>query len=524
MLVLAPLRSRFAIAVVLWLSILLLIWHHGASLQFGPWKHQPGPSAPEQSPAQPQTSQPDNQTGAKSEPKRPSPPPPAPKKPPAAAASAEIEQLLSSISKTTSYFVNDPLPPSHFNKMGERLQILGSWIEAREALSRTLTTGQKEKLVDQIERTTISLLPFVRNPSLPKETRPFDNLRRSFKKGSRGIVIASNKKSFRFACHAIHNIRNVLKSDLPIEVVHGGENDLPPSYRKFVVGLGTNITTVEAKKIVDDKHLELEKSLPAVKPFAALVSSFEQVILVDAESVFLQKPEAILDAHTGYKSTGALFFHDHLYGKGDKKERHAWWRKCLSYYDPSSTLSRCRAFNQGFAEEADSGLVIIDKSRLSTLLGLLHACWQSMRRVRAEWTYVMNDGDKDIWWFGFELTRTKFTWENHYAGVVGWADQDAEHINHTKVVGSTTAHTDESDKLLWYSGTLLVNKAVNATLYEAPTHWMVDGDWQGPVEGGQASIVGNDAIDLTPDEQKVLRESIEGAEQLNVRLQKFTLN
>ena len=408
--------------------------------------------------------------------------------------------------------------------MGERLQVLGSWIEAREALAKSLTSNQKKSLINHIERTAISLLPFVRHPSQPKETRPFDLLRRSFKKGSKGIVIASNKKVFRFTCHAIHNIREVLKSDLPIEIVHGGDKDLPPSYRKFITELGMNITTVEARRRVEDKHLELEKSLAGLKPLAALVSSFEQVILVDAESIFLQKPEKILDDHEGYKSTGALFFHDHLYGKGEKKERHEWWRKCLVYYTPSPTLSKSRAFNQGYAEEADSGLVVIDKSRLSILLGLLHVCWQSMRRVRAEWTHAMNDGDKDAWWFGFELTSVEFTWESHYAGVVGWFEESDKPENNTKVLGSSTAHADENDKLLWYSGTLLKNKASESKIYELPTHWMIEGEWQkAPDEDGLASISGTSPINLAQDEQKILKESIEGAEQLDERLSKYSL-
>jgi alpha 1,3-mannosyltransferase len=47
----------------------------------------------------------------------------------------------------------------------------------------------------------------------------------------------------------------------------------------------------------------------AAKPFAILVSSFREVIFIDADSLFFKNPEVLFD-DPDYKDTGALFFRD----------------------------------------------------------------------------------------------------------------------------------------------------------------------------------------------------------------------
>ena len=47
----------------------------------------------------------------------------------------------------------------------------------------------------------------------------------------------------------------------------------------------------------------------AIKPFALLVSSFAEAVLMDADVLFVQKPEVLFE-HPEYATTGTLFFHD----------------------------------------------------------------------------------------------------------------------------------------------------------------------------------------------------------------------
>ena len=124
--------------------------------------------------------------------------------------------------------------------------------------------------------------------------------------------------------------------------------------------------------------------------------------------VFLQAPEAILDHHSGYRRTGALLFHDRLLWQGTFKERHEWWEKQLEHQTPSQALSKSLVYNEGYAEECDAGLVVLDKSKVHLLLGFLHACWQNTKLVREAWTYKMGYGDKETWWFGLELSGAEY--------------------------------------------------------------------------------------------------------------------
>src|SRR5205814_1779974 len=153
-------------------------------------------------------------------------------------------------------------------------------------------------------------------------------LRRSYIPKSRGLVIAAGKNNFRFACHLIVSLRNIHNSTIPIEVAYAGEDDLPIQFRKVLKSLGTDVETLDVTAVFDDATLDLQHGHEgwAIKPFATLASRFEQVILLDADAVFLQSPE-VLFQHSGYLETGTLLFHDRLLAKGGYPARKTFWEK-----------------------------------------------------------------------------------------------------------------------------------------------------------------------------------------------------
>ena len=59
-----------------------------------------------------------------------------------------------------------------------------------------------------------------------------------------------------------------------------------------------------------------------MRPFATLASSFKKVILTDADTVFLESPELLLQ-EPGFKKTGALFYHDRLLSAA-KTDTYDW--------------------------------------------------------------------------------------------------------------------------------------------------------------------------------------------------------
>ncbi|KAL8913657.1 MAG: hypothetical protein Q9171_001622, partial [Xanthocarpia ochracea] len=447
---LAPSRSHHALVLFLWLSMLCLIWQH----YHGLGKVSSGQiiKAKTALAIQPED---DQGTEGLSSIKLPADLPPRPQHPIAPTAPNGIEALLSSIAKTSEHFVNVVIHPSESNKLGDRLQILSTWLSARETLPSLMSSSQISSLDNHIERTIISLFPFTRHPTEPKNAQPFTTLRRTFQRGSSGIVIVGDKSNLRYLCHAIKNIRTVLNSSLPIQIAHAGDNAFSPSLRRFVTKLAPNIVTINISSILDSRSLELEKedAASALRSFAALASSFEQVILIDPKTIFLQSPTSMLENHSAYKSTGALFFHDHLYGKGEFKDRHQFWQRQLKNHPHSQALRSSKVYNEGYAEEADGGVVVLDKSRTSVLLGLLHTCWQNSKRVRKDWTYKFGDGDRDSWWLGFELAGVRYSWESRYGGMIGWPGK--REGKGECVCGNTNLHLDENDKPLWFSGGLV---------------------------------------------------------------------
>lgn len=279
--------------------------------------------------------------------------------------------------------------------------------------------------------------------------------------------------------------------------------------------MGANISTFDVTAIFDDSILQLADGGWAIKAFAILGSSFEQAVLLDADAVFLQKLENIFDNHPSYRETGTLLFHDRLLWQGAFKERHEWWEKELAHTELSSTIRHSKVYIDKFAEEGDSGVVVVDKSRLDVFVGLLHICWQSTYEVREAFTYRQGYGDKESWWFGFELAATPYSMEEHYGAIIGHV-QSTTSRKQTKVCSFTIGHVDHKGKLLWYNGSLLRNKETDLKDFDVPTEWMIDGTWEKGVTKQDMSCMRDAEIkNMEPHELNVLQKSVDAAKQVD---------
>jgi hypothetical protein len=54
-------------------------------------------------------------------------------------------------------------------------------------------------------------------------------------------------------------------------------------------------------------------------------------------------------------------------------------RAWISLADQQAPLSKSKVYNEGYAEEGDSGLIAMDKSRLAVFIGLLHVAGRTRR-------------------------------------------------------------------------------------------------------------------------------------------------
>ncbi|KAF4344252.1 MNT3-alpha-1 3-mannosyltransferase responsible for adding the terminal mannose [Fusarium beomiforme] len=430
------------------------------------------------------------------------------------------EAELKNISDRANAFAENPIKAPYkttFWEVGQRSRQLSQWLSKSDKLDPSSKVGRD--LLDITEITAQQLFPFLKNsPRNPGSKTPLSDLRHSFDRGSRGIVIpvGGGGQSVRFAGHLIVSLRKVLRCELPIQIVYAGEDDLPKKDRDRISKLdgASDIEFLDIFTVFDDTTLKLKDGGWAIKAFALLGSHFEEAVLLDADAVFIQKPENLF-AQRAYIEKGALLFHDRLLWQHAFRERHDWWKDQIK--QPSAEMNKSLVWTEDYAEECDSGVVVLNKARVSTLVGLLHVAWQNTYDVREEVTYRLGHGDKESWWLGLELGGSSYEFEAHYGSMLGWGEGDKGNV--TKVCSFVIAHTDEKDKLLWYNGSLLKNKRVDPDGYEVPEYWMMDGKWhKGRTKDDMSCMTDTAARELTTGEKRVLRESIDAAKKVDKAL------
>lgn len=118
-----------------------------------------------------------------------------------------------------------------------------------------------------------------------------------------------------------------------------------------------------------------------MKPFAALASSFERVILIDADTIFLQRPDAYFDEHIGLNKTGLHYFHDRAYLGA---RRIDWVKEVIRGAKPSKVLNDTLYWQHELEHQQESGVVMINKGVPSAFMSLLFTAYINTRKVRNE--------------------------------------------------------------------------------------------------------------------------------------------
>ncbi|KAI7783664.1 hypothetical protein LA080_011592 [Diaporthe eres] len=363
--------------------------------------------------------------------------------------------------------------------MGQRTQIARRWVEF---LKDAPKSEDSRAVLEAVESAMGSTYSYIKNsPKHPGSKTPFTDLYSSIKPGSRGIVNPTGKATMRYAAHLIGSLKEVLHSELPVQVVYAGDNDLPIEDRERLRSRFTEVEFLDILTLIDDTTPRLEDGGWAIKAFAALYSPFEEVILLDADCVFIQPPENV-------------FSH------------------------PSATLNKSLVWTEDYAEEEDSGVVVIKKSRLDVFMGLLHVAWQNTQAVRDEVTYTLTYGDKESWWFGFELSGASYSFERHYATMFGWL-QAKTGESMERICSFVIGHLDDEDEVLWYNGGLLKNKRLDPLEFGLPTHMMVDGTWEkGATKDDMSCMLGSTGKPLPREVGRILNKSITLAQELDAEL------
>lgn len=245
------------------------------------------------------------------------------------------------IGDLVKYLEEEPLYPPYWNDFGElarRTRFLGDLVASADD---SQITWQKEALLDAVDSSAALLYPFL--PQEPTARPSLSGLRSSTQLKSPGFVIPTGNEDVRFAAHLIISLRDVLKSELPIQIAYAGDGHLSPESRQLlgkVTARGTQgLDFLDLLSIFDDSALRLQESKNAVRSFAVLASKFEKVILVDPDTVFLQKPEVLFEQPALHKSR-AVLFRDQRYPQRISAEYHQSWSAQVTHANSASNTSQ----------------------------------------------------------------------------------------------------------------------------------------------------------------------------------------
>ncbi|KAI4746460.1 hypothetical protein E4T50_03212 [Aureobasidium sp. EXF-12298] len=212
----------------------------------------------------------------------------------------------------------------------------------------------------------------------------------------RGIAISGSNAQASYIKTAISSFR-AMGCTLPVEIMYLGDEDMSEDTRADLETM-PDVITRDLKKMVDDHGWEIKGW--AGKAHAAFMSSFREVILLDADVLFFDNPELLFN-EPGYVDTGALFFSDRTIFPQDKR---TFLRKILPK-PVSSKVKENRWWKGETCEGQEAGVVVVDKWRhfLSVFLTTRLNGPDRDDTDTSKGTYSYWWGDKETWWISFEL-------------------------------------------------------------------------------------------------------------------------
>ncbi|GAB7352535.1 hypothetical protein MBLNU459_g2927t1 [Dothideomycetes sp. NU459] len=264
----------------------------------------------------------------------------------------------------------------------------------------------------------------------------------------RGIVLSGANHQAPYMLTAIAVYRK-MGCNLPIEVMYLGEDDLSEEYREQMEAF-PGVTTRNLKQMVGNMGWNIEGF--ASKAFSILMSSFREVLFIDADVLFFRNPE-LLFQEEGYRDTGALFFRDRVVYPAFKKK---FLRQILPK-PISHTAKQSRYWNGESSEMQESGVLVIDKWRhfvTMLLVARMNGPDRSDGPNGEKGVYSFFYGDKETFWLGFELAGDTdyhfYQGDNGALGVVKEVQRYQEMPELPKESKSTSsdhseAHTDQSN-------------------------------------------------------------------------------
>ncbi|KAL3478484.1 mannosyltransferase putative-domain-containing protein [Aspergillus californicus] len=293
------------------------------------------------------------------------------------------------------------------------------------------------------------------------------HLHSGFYRGGKGIVFTAGDKQAPFLLTSIPAIRQ-LGCYLPVEVMYLGDADLSESVRLRLEAI-PGVTTRDLSQMINDSGWKLAGW--AAKPFAILLSSFREVIFIDADSLFFQNPERLF-LDEAYLATGALFFKDRMILPESKRK----WLQDVLPKPISKKVLESRFWTGESGHMQESGVIVVDKWNHFVPLLLVTRMNGSDRdgnkAQRLVGVYDMVYGDKETFWIGWELAGDPdYAFHDGAAGIMGVLEKPKDNPSSSEagdpkgltpktytICAPQLLHLDRQGRPLWFNGWLLPNK------------------------------------------------------------------
>uniref|UniRef100_A0AAV1TQ21 Nucleotide-diphospho-sugar transferase n=1 Tax=Peronospora matthiolae TaxID=2874970 RepID=A0AAV1TQ21_9STRA len=192
-----------------------------------------------------------------------------------------------------------------------------------------------------------------------------------------------------------------------------------------------------------------------IKILAVIFSRFEEVMLLDADTLFFESPMSLWDTDK-YQNTGTLFFHDRLVedkmfmgnllegSNGDARQIHDFMSRfdvspfrplghierpkatsenkvpVTLRFSPSEQLLTSHSWNYRAGHEMDSSLVLWNKKRQPRATAILGA-FVARNSISRPPSY----GDKELFFVAAELAETQYAFSDYGTGATGQDFRDA---------------------------------------------------------------------------------------------------
>ncbi|SNX84759.1 related to MNT4 - putative alpha-1,3-mannosyltransferase [Melanopsichium pennsylvanicum] len=245
----------------------------------------------------------------------------------------------------------------------------------------------------------------------------------------KGIVMSVSRYTALAAIQTITVLRELHGCLLPVEIYHHTDDELPSALVDMFKSLGrVSVIDIDALPLFTAELEDDAGHYPGLKEtwerqsLALLASSFQEIIIVDPQVVFLQNPSELF-SHPSFASTGTLFFRSKA-KPVDRASQYlvSFLKRQIDQGVPSKQLADSQFFSHTIGSRMDMDVVVLDKSRPGVLAALFMNAWMRRKMVRAmfwgAFPKMMNEG----LWLAFELSDIAFAFENTWPGAIGRFD------------------------------------------------------------------------------------------------------